>query len=458
MDNKLSADKRKSVVWIIIFCVVLLSPDIMYFVFGGYVDTDNYEKRDLSSKPALTTKNYATFPKEYEAYYNDNIPFRNQLIRLNNSVDYFIFNQSSHDNVVIGDNGWLFYKGDADPLLQSLGGWMYTEEQLKTIADNLVASERVLESQGIGFILFIAPSKETIYKEEIPDYYERKSEIICTDQLVKYLKENTDIRVVYPKDELLKAKLDNPDITFYYKLDTHWNSAGAYIGALSLAEEMGLHMPPIDKASLEKFYSSTGDLTGMLNITIKDGSTDYNISGISNLDTENEKYDYNTEFIYHTPGAGNGNLFVRRDSFSTALAPIIATQFENSVFVHSNSYTNQQVFDNDADVFVYEVVERLAGGALPGFRISLVSSSVEVSEEGMKNIRIAPAIDGVKPGYVSIYKKSDMAGDTIQIQKLKPLNELVEINVPGDETGEICVKIYGDKFKKSVIEEVVVPY
>ena len=42
-------------------------------------------------------------------------------------------------------------------------------------------------------------------------------------------------------------------------------------------------MPLINDINLESFYNSTGDLTGMLNISIKNGDLDYNISGISNL-------------------------------------------------------------------------------------------------------------------------------------------------------------------------------
>lgn len=194
------------------------------------------------------------------------------------------FKQSSSDKVVIGNHGWLFYKGDTNPVEQSMGYWnLFTDEQLKTIADNLMSSKKVLENMGIEFILYIAPNKETIYKKEIPDYYELKSKTTCTDQLIKYLKENTDIRIVYPKAELLQAKSEEPDRLLYHKLDTHWNYAGAYIGAISLAKELGLNMPLINDINLEPFYNSTGDLTGMLNISIKNGDLDYNISGISNL-------------------------------------------------------------------------------------------------------------------------------------------------------------------------------
>lgn len=276
--------------WITIFLMITASPVFTYFFLGQYVDSKNYENRNMASKPILTAENYELFPKEYEAYYNDNLPFRNQLIRFHNSIDYFLFKQSSSERVAIGKNGWLFYcdKTNGNPIEQSLGYWNFTSSQLQTIANNLMSAKRVLESQGIEFVLFIAPNKETIYMDELPDYYEVKSSYTSTDQLIDYLTENTDIRVVYPKQDLLNMK-KNLNMILYHKLDTHWNYAGAYIGAKSLAEELGINMPSLNEISLKSISTSSGDLTKMLNITIKNGDNDYNISDISTLNTINEK-------------------------------------------------------------------------------------------------------------------------------------------------------------------------
>lgn len=121
-------------------------------------------------------------------------------------------------------------------------------------------------------------------------------------------------------------------------------------------------------------------MTNMLNITIKNGWIDYNISGISVLNTIKEKWDFSTEFIYHTTGADPRRLFVRRDSFSTALAPILATQFENSMWVHASIFNQQQIFDYNADIFVLEVVER-SEIELEKFRISFPDSFAENGEK-----------------------------------------------------------------------------
>lgn len=162
-----------------------------------------------------------------------------------------------------------------------MGYWKYTKEQLKAITDNLLVTKRALERQGIEFVLFIAPNKETIYPEKLPDYYEFQDEESSTEQLIKYLRENTDIRIVYPYKELIKAKENRPDLTLYRQTDTHWNKAGAYIGAVSLAEELGVTMPGIDEVSLSQVRPLKGDLANILNIPEEKGEIDYNIDYLS---------------------------------------------------------------------------------------------------------------------------------------------------------------------------------
>lgn len=452
-------NKHRSMIWVVSFLILVVSPGPAYFVLGKYVDRWSYENRNLAAKPILTLKNYEVFPEEYEKYYNDNIPFRNHLIRLNNSIDYFFFKQSSSESVVIGKDGWLFYCDDADgnPIEQSLGYWSFTDDQLQTIADNMMTTKQVLESLDVAFVLFIAPNKETIYAEELPDYYETKSHYTSTDQLVDYLMENTDIRIVYPKQDLLNAKEDNPEIFLYHKLDTHWNFAGGYIGAKRLAGEFGMEMPPLDEIFLEPKVSSGGDLASMLNILIKEGNIDYEVSGISSLETVNVKWDFDTEFIYQTTGADSRKLFVRRDSFSTALAPALATQFENSAWIYQSIFNQQQIFDYEADIFVLEVVERYIG-KLQSFKVSFVSSSVESCEDGTKRIVVAPAISKADLQYTSILKKTNGVKNSEIIQSMEPFNELLVLDIPADETGEICIYIFADETGDEMLEEVLITY
>lgn len=453
-------NKSRSVAWITIFLILVVVPGFTHFFGGQYVCSGNNENRNMASKPIFAIENYEEFPKAYETYYNDNLPFRNQLIRFHNSVDYFCFQQSSNEKVVIGKEGWLFYCINTyeNPIEQSLGYWNFTNEQLRKIADNLLSTKRILDSLGIEFVLFIAPNKETIYIDKLPDYYEVKSHSTSTDQLVKYLMENTDVRIVYPKQDLLYAREENPDILLYHKLDTHWNNAGAYIGAKSLARELGIEMPLLSEVAMEPILYSGGDLAGMLNIKIKDGEMDYKISGINTLSTINDKWDFDKEMVFHTAGADSRKLFVQRDSFSSSLAPSLATQFENSMWVHSRNFNQQQIFDYDADIYVLEIVERSEMELEEGFRISFISSSVEIDENEVKRIILEPVISKANFPYISLSKGGNGMEDLETIQTLEPFREGIILNVPRYETGKIYIDIFADQWGEELLEKAIVEY
>ena len=215
-------------------------------------------------------------------------------------------------------------------------------------------------------------------------------------------------------------------------------------------------MPNINKISYIPQYGNSGDLTNMLNITIKDGNIDYNLNGYSALGTQNEKWDVRTEFIYHTIGADNRNLFVCRDSFSTALAPYIASQFENSYFIHYNYYTQEQIFNYNADIFVLETVERYIN-RLKSFGISYFTTKIETMN-GEKNITISRAIPDVKLQYVSIYMTDTETREKKIIQELENFSDDKSITVGEEKQGEIAIYVFSDEKGENLINQTTLSY
>lgn len=90
------------------FCIIIWKPVCQLVFLKNSVDTQNYENREVTEMPKISLEEYAQFPQQYETYFNDNIPWRNQLISLNSGLDLFAFRDSSNENVLIGKDGWLF--------------------------------------------------------------------------------------------------------------------------------------------------------------------------------------------------------------------------------------------------------------------------------------------------------------------------------------------------------------
>lgn len=344
--------------------LVIICFSWFFWIFGEkYFDTSNYENREKAPAPNLTIDNYYRFSRKYTKYFNDNIPFRNNLITVNSSIDYFIFKKSSSDYVIVGNDNWLFYNriDDGDPISCYKGTNLLSESELQTIAQNCVNQRDFLSEQGIEFVIYIAPNKERIYSEKMPSQYGEPAKNYQALQIVNYLRKNTDLRVVYPYDELMKAKTKIP-YNIWYKTDTHWNLLGGYVGASALLKELGIEMPAIDsdRIQIKTGDDFSGDLSAMLNLKsqLKFADKEYFITGYNTHGMKNIEWDFDNMISYSAINADPRTIYVERDSFSSNMSSYIGSQFNNTYLRHKRTYSYDDFDYCNPDIFVYETVER----------------------------------------------------------------------------------------------------
>ena len=343
------------------FLAVLFSPHIVWGLFSEQLEIESSEKRALASLPDFAIETIEEYPKAFEAYYNDHLPFRNRLIRLYNSLQVHLFRTSSNKDVILGEDGWLFYASRTDGTTMECydGSVLFSDEELKRIEDSLLGMQQRLAEQGIEFVLFIAPNKERMYSEYMPSYLGEQAEDCMLNQVFALLEKHPSIRIVYPYEELMAYKQAHPEQNLYYKTDTHWNDLGGYIGARALLTELGIDAAPLDQLETVSIGDEEGDLTGMLNA---DGLLEKNFRKKVITNTPNhvkalaEIYDGRMEYM--AEGAPQKKVFIRRDSFSTAMIPYLKEDLSHSIFMHYINYDAQQVWDEKPDVFVLEISER----------------------------------------------------------------------------------------------------
>lgn len=86
----------------ILFLCFLIMPNIIYRIFYKNFDHTNYENRTFASSPILVSTNINEYPKKYEEYFNDYLPFRNELVKLKNLNDIKAFNNLVHKDLILG--------------------------------------------------------------------------------------------------------------------------------------------------------------------------------------------------------------------------------------------------------------------------------------------------------------------------------------------------------------------
>lgn len=217
------AVKDKIITWS--FIIIIILPIINMNHQRGKISIT--ENRYLAEFPQIFDdkgKLNVGLKGSFENWFNDNIGFREPLIKLSSSIQYNIFHKSPTEKVEIGKSGWFFYTLDNNIEIAQ-GKYMLSEEMLKEIAIQQEEIRKKLNEQGIEYILILPPSKVSIYPEMIAsgNYSIRKTPV---DIVADYLEQNTQVKVVRLKEALLEGK-DKQQL--YFKTDTHWNEAGAYV-------------------------------------------------------------------------------------------------------------------------------------------------------------------------------------------------------------------------------------
>ena len=128
-------------------------------------------------------------------YEQNNFGFKENLIKAHGFLKVKIMNVSSSSQVILGKNDWLFYAGD-NSTDNYLNIRPFSESELKNWADVLQSRQKWLEQRGIKYLFVVAPDKQTIYGEMLPEKYTPVSNISRLDQLLDYLRKNTNVEVV----------------------------------------------------------------------------------------------------------------------------------------------------------------------------------------------------------------------------------------------------------------------
>jgi alginate O-acetyltransferase complex protein AlgJ len=233
----------------IFLAVVLLPPLVM--LDGSEPATTLTEKRAPVELPSLTfdVDGLRTFPRSFEAYWNDAFAFRPTLVRSYNALALWL-GVSPSAKVVIGKAGWLFVGDDYHGVESYRATRPFTPEQLELWRRALEAQQAWLAERGIHHLFVVAPDKSTIYPEYMPAALNRVGHATRLEQLLAYLNQRSDITVVDLRGALLAAKAHD---RVYERTDSHWNDLGAWVADREISKRIGLWFPQVKPLPLSSF-------------------------------------------------------------------------------------------------------------------------------------------------------------------------------------------------------------
>lgn len=272
----------------------------------------------------------------------------------------------SKNNAIIGRNNWLFLQTDSKYSFYR-GTNLMTEEELKEHADVFQELNDICKEKDILLQFVYWPNKEEVYPEYMPTLA-IKNEHKRTERLVDYIKENTDVRIIYPLEELIEAK---PYCELYLPLDTHWNRAGAFVGYQAMLKSLGLQTTDISDVPITVTTGGGDDLARKLGKSKKDYAPqkNYNIVYRPHVEYIFDRGDADSvmDTTYtRSNGTYDMNFVMLADSFRLMQRDYIKKDFTDCTLTHKErvNYPEVRSAVKNADIIVIASVERGDASAL----------------------------------------------------------------------------------------------
>ena len=351
-----------------LFFLLLIAPTVTFPFVKDHIDSENHENRVFAEKPELSLQTITAFPQQFDDYFSDHLPYKNQLVMTNTIKNDFLgvgttaIEYMTGSMVIKGKDNWLFYNAEKQ---QSFNDYicnnLYEEAELAEIAESYVRlQEKLKEAYGAELVILFAANKEQIYPEYMPSSIVPTGSYSRTDQLVDYLNAHTSVPVLYTKEALRKEKEGHQ---LFYKYDTHWNNLGGFVGGQVLNEYFHGEYVSLDEVTCKATKTNvSGDLARMLSMgNVYNDDTEWKVKGYKKDIKLEKSRDENNDYIFSSNAADKRSLLIYTDSFGYAMLGL-AKDYANVRFSRNTDDFKYYCDTMHPDAVVLEMVERWREG------------------------------------------------------------------------------------------------
>ncbi len=161
-----------------------------------------------------------SFQAQFDRYIEDHIGFRNFFVRLNNQIDFSLFDKANADGVVVGKDKMLY---EYDYIRAYTGGDFVGERFIDKKLRRLKFLQRHLKNNfDIDFILMFEPSKARVYPDYIHDRFLEDGFSTTNYDTYKRKAQQLGVRFIDLNQYFLQLK-DTIRYPLYPKYGIHWS-------------------------------------------------------------------------------------------------------------------------------------------------------------------------------------------------------------------------------------------
>lgn len=231
--------KILDVIYIVCFLMIMLVPLALTNVEKDVVS--EIDNRVLQGAPKLGEEEYT---KKFEAYLQDRIGLRNQMVNGYAALNDFAVNELTHPNYTYGQDGYIFFNMHDNI---SYGDFH------KTFAEMVFKMQEYCRARGSKFYFMFEPEKTSVLRRYIPKGVNYNDSWV--DEMLAYMNQ-LGVNCV-DNTELLIEKSYTEDV-FNKKFDAgHWNDLGCFYGTNHLLNKIHEDIPAVTELSKEQFNITT---------------------------------------------------------------------------------------------------------------------------------------------------------------------------------------------------------
>lgn len=307
----------------------------------------------------------------------------NYVTGLLNSIRVRVGYSSAPEQAIVGKNGW-FYLGDryAKSISVHRGMLLPSPDKFEISGNRRLFIRDLAKKYGAkGTYFMIAPNKESVYPENLPEWANPKGAQTFTKKLFR--ENDPTFLNILPAMTAAKAKYPQP---IYLKTDSHWNDIGAWEGYKELARIVSKDIPGVrflSDSDVQINLDRTGpggDISAFLFLRDMVSEQRPSVSALSRTSIEVSDFEtgkVNYTGINRTIETNDTPILVKsssplnservlwiRDSFGVAMSPFIASTFSESIQVHWGKILNNDQNFKDLmdeyrpDLVIFTIVER----------------------------------------------------------------------------------------------------
>jgi hypothetical protein len=224
-----------------LFAAALCAPSVDTWVRPDSARSPQLAERRLpAARPELPRSglDWLRFPERYQTYHKDSFGLRDRLLRWNSLVQVLALGVSPSSQAYLGKQQWMMFRGNL-ALENRRGKLPWRPQDLDAWVDALKTRQARLAAAGVRYLYVVAPDKESVYPEFLPDSVRPLGPTRLDQWLARLAQDAPQVEVLDLRGVLIAHKRYDRDGDWLYNpYGTHWSGRGALVAVRAMLERM----------------------------------------------------------------------------------------------------------------------------------------------------------------------------------------------------------------------------